>query len=124
MLAHRIVLIAVVDDDASFRLSVEALIRSLGWEIQSFDSAEAFLASPLRGDVDCIICDIQMPGMSGIEMKQRLIEDGSDLPVIFVTALADPGVEVRAMASGALMLLHKPFDAQDLIDGIHLAVPF
>jgi len=108
--------IAVVDDDESFRIALEGFVRSLGHTALSFASGEVFMGSADAGRFACIISDIQMPGMSGIEMKQRLARKGIDTPVIMVTARTEPFLRDQALAAGAVCVIRKPFDPQDLID--------
>ena len=122
MPASRNVHIAVIDDDDSFRLAAEWLIKSLGYEVAGYESAEAFLGVPPPRAADVIISDIQMPGMTGIEMKQRLNEEGHEVAVIFVSAQADPALLRRVSECGGLALLQKPFHGQILIDAIHHAI--
>lgn len=122
MPTHRNVLIAIIDDDDSFREAMEGLIRSLGYEAVGYSSAEAFLDTPSDHKVDCVVSDIQMPGMSGIEMKQQLNNAGFEAPVIFVTAHTDRSLNQRVEDCGGILLLRKPFDAQVLVDGLGLAL--
>jgi FixJ family two-component response regulator len=109
-------LIAVIDDDDSFRVAMEGLLRSMGYKTLAFSSAETFLASPDGERADCILSDIQMPGMSGIELKQRLDEQHRLAPVIMVTARTEPTIRQQAIQSGAACLLRKPFEMQTLVD--------
>ena len=109
-----IALIAVIDDEAAMRQAVGRLLRSLGHTVTAFASAEAFL---IGGDLDrfsCIITDIQMPGLSGIELKQELTLRGVAAPVIMITARTEDSIRDQAMRSGALCFLSKPFDAAQL----------
>jgi FixJ family two-component response regulator len=108
-------LISIVEDDESLRLAVVGLVRSLGYRTLAFGSAEAFLAADQARTSDCVVTDIQMPGISGIELKQKLAADGVAVPVIMVTARTEPALHERAMASGAFCLLKKPFTADALI---------
>jgi FixJ family two-component response regulator len=108
-------LICIVDDDESMRSAVVALVRSAGYDAQGFASAEDFLASGMAQSSACIITDIQMPGMSGIELKQHLAGRQSQVPVIMITARHDADLEKKALASGAACFLRKPFDADVLI---------
>jgi FixJ family two-component response regulator len=103
-------LVSIVDDDESARRAMANLVRSLGWRVQLFDSAEALLTSGAIGDVRCVISDVQMPGMTGVEMQDRLIERGVRLPIIFVSAFATDTLRRRAYANGALCFLTKPVD--------------
>lgn len=108
-------LISIVEDDESLRLAVVGLVRSLGYRTLAFGSAEAFLAADQARTSDCVVTDIQMPGISGIELKQKLAAEGVAVPVIMVTARTEPALHERAMASGAFCLLKKPFTADALI---------
>ena len=109
-------LIAVIDDDTSLRDALTGLLRSLGYETHGSGSAEDFLASDARSRAACIITDIHMPGMSGIDLKHHLAAIGSTAPVIMITGRAEPALLKRAEASGAMCILKKPFDADQLID--------
>ena len=93
--------IAIVDDDESFRRATVSFIRSLGYATAAFASAEAFLHSDCGYDVDCLITDVQMPGMSGIQLQSHLLEQGRKLPIIFVTAFSEIKARGRAIAAGA-----------------------
>jgi FixJ family two-component response regulator len=114
--------IAVIDDDDSFRAATELLIRSLGFDVNGYESAQSFLDRRSDRITDCIISDINMPGMTGIELKQRLNREGSEVPVIFVSAQTDTTLPRRVAECGGLTLLQKPFHGQSLIDAIHQAV--
>jgi FixJ family two-component response regulator len=109
-------LISIVDDDASMREALVELVRSLGYEVRDFASAEDFLASNDLGQFTCAITDIQMPGMDGFELKHELSTRHSSLPVIMITARAEPGTEEKAMSSGATCFLRKPFGAETLMN--------
>jgi FixJ family two-component response regulator len=108
-------LIAVIDDDESMRKAVVALGRSAGYDAHGFACADEFLRSTMVRNFACIITDIQMPGMSGIELKQHLAACRNSVPVIMITARHEPGLEERARASGAACFLRKPFEAEALI---------
>ena len=108
-------MIAIVDDDESFRRATASFVRSLGYYAAAFASAEAFLTSARLDDTDCLISDMQMPGMSGIELQERLIADGSRLPIIFITAFPEAKVRDKAVAAGAVGFLAKPFNDEKLI---------
>jgi len=112
------VLIAVIDDDESLRSALVGLVRSLGYEAQGFSSAEDFLHADGMQSFSCIISDIQLPGMTGIDLKHSLAARDVRTPVIMVTARAEPGLEERARASGAVCFLRKPFDGNILLDQI------
>ena len=107
--------VSIIDDDASVRGAIVALVRSAGYEARGFASAVEFLASGAAESSACIITDIQMPGMSGIELKGHLETSRLLVPVIMITARHDPGLEEAAKASGAACFLRKPFDANVLI---------
>ena len=114
--------IAIVDDDESFRRATTSFVRSLGYGTASFDSAEAFLKSEHVSDADCLITDVQMPGMTGIELQDRLIAQGRYLPVIFITAFPEMRARAQALASGAIGFLAKPFDDRNLITCLNEAL--
>jgi FixJ family two-component response regulator len=107
--------ISIIDDDASVRVAMDSLVRSLGFLAFAFESAEDFLASPRVGDSACLIADVQMPGMSGLDLQDRLVERGSGVPIILITAFPEPVVRSRAEAGGALGLLEKPFCGRAMI---------
>jgi FixJ family two-component response regulator len=108
-------LISIVDDDASMRDALVGLVRSLGYDARGFASAEAFLASSELDKFSCAITDIQMPGMSGFDLKQRLDERPRTLPVIMITARSDQGLKEKAMSIGAAFFLRKPFETEALV---------
>jgi FixJ family two-component response regulator len=109
-------LVAVVDDDDSFRVALVELLRSMAYGVRGFASAEAFVAAGEMDSYGCIITDIHMPGMSGIDLKQFLNAQALGVPVVMITGRAEPNLESRVAASGAVRLLRKPFDADTLID--------
>lgn len=113
--------ISIVEDDESLRLALVGLIRSLGYQARGFATAEDFL-SVQDGRCGCVITDIQMPGLSGIEMTVRLRELGYTVPVIMITARTEASVEQQAYASGALCVLKKPFDTALLVDCLERAL--
>lgn len=108
-------LISVIDDDDSMRSAVVALVRSAGYGARGFASAEDFLGCGAVEGFACIITDIQMPGMSGIELKEHLTASQRAVPVIMITGRHDPDLEGKAIASGATCFLRKPFDADALV---------
>jgi FixJ family two-component response regulator len=119
-------LVAIIDDDESLRLALVGLVRSLGYESSGFASAEEFLSSGAVDDSSCIVTDIQMPGMSGIELKHHLAQHNIMMPVVMITARPDPTLEEKARAAGAVGFLKKPFEASALIaclDGAVGGVP-
>ena len=115
-------MIAIIDDDDSMRSAVHALVRSAGYDAHVFASAVAFLASGTVANFACIVTDIQMPGMSGIELKQHLTASQNAVPVIMITARHDPDLEGKALASGAACFLRKPFEADLLIGCVESAL--
>jgi FixJ family two-component response regulator len=108
-------LISIVDDDDSMRNALVGLVRSLGHDARGFASAEDFLACDDLDRFSCAITDIQMPGMSGFELKRQLDERHGTLPVIMITARSEPGVREKAMSSGAAFFLRKPFETETLV---------
>jgi FixJ family two-component response regulator len=115
--------IAVVDDDESFRRATMSFIRSLGYAVLQFASAEGFLKSDRLHDAHCVISDVQMPGMSGIELQHQLIAQGCHLPIIFVTAFPEMKARAQALAAGAICFLGKPFSDEELITCLKKALP-
>ena len=112
-------LIAVIDDDDRFRTALVESLCSFGYRVAAFASAEEFVAGNPEPSFDCIITDVHMPGMSGLDLMRRLASQGYKVPVIMITARAEDGVEGRVAASGAVCLLRKPFEADDLIGWIN-----
>lgn len=112
----------VVDDDAAMRDSLSMLIRSVGLGVQTFASAGAFLHSREADRPGCLIADIRMPGMSGLELQERLAASGDHMPVIILTGHGDVSTAVRAMKSGAVDFLQKPFQAETLLELIQHAL--
>lgn len=112
--------IAVVDDDVSIRNALSSLLRSMGHEVALYDSGEAFLAEPAA--FDCILTDVQMPGMSGLELLEHLIGRGSRVPVIIITAFPEPAIRQRALQLGARAFFSKPFDAGAMLAAIDEAI--
>jgi FixJ family two-component response regulator len=115
-------LISIVDDDTSMREALVGLVRSFGFDGRGFASAEDFLASGDLGLFACAITDIQMPGMSGFDLKRELNIRHRALPVIMITARTEPGLEERALSSGATCFLRKPFEAETLLNYLENAL--
>ncbi|GAM99982.1 DNA-binding response regulator, LuxR family [alpha proteobacterium U9-1i] len=115
-------LISIIDDDDSLRVALVGLVRSLGYRASGFSSAEEFLAAGGGAGSACVVTDIQMPGLSGIELKQRLVEGGCHAPVIMITARNEADLHERARASGAHCVLKKPFAPDALIDCLERAL--
>ena len=114
--------ISIVDDDPSVRVATYNLVRSFGYAVHTFASAEAFLGSPQRSQTSCVIADVDMPAMSGLEMQTHLRARGSGVPFVFITALSDASVRARAFEGGASAFLTKPFDETALIRCIEAAL--
>ena len=116
-------LISIVDDDHSVRESLARLIRSVGFGVQLFGSAEEFLNAGLSREPDCLILDIRMPGMNGLELQRELSVSERDLPVIFITAHgSDEGVRARALGAGAVDYLLKPLKEDEVLQAIDAAL--
>jgi len=115
-------MIAIVDDDESVREATKSLVRSLGYEAATFGSAEEFLGSSQLKTTACLITDVRMPGMSGVELQDRLIADGRSLPTVFISAFSDETAQQKVLESGAVGYLHKPFDEDRLIACIDTAL--
>jgi FixJ family two-component response regulator len=115
-------LIAIVDDDDSVRTAAESIVRSLGQETRTFPSAESFLQSPVL-ETSCLILDVQMPKMNGIQLQEHLLRLGVNIPIIFITAYPDETDKSRALKAGAVGYLHKAFDLeQRLVDCLNKAL--
>ncbi len=115
-------LISIVDDDPSVCRAVGTLVRSLGYPVRTFGSAEAFLDSGVARESACLISDVRMPGMSGIDLQHRLLVAGIILPLIFIGANPDPGVVNAALSAGAIAFHAKPFDQEELVASIERAM--
>ena len=123
-MTHPTSIVFVVDDDVSVRESLELLIRSEGWYPEIFASASEFLASPRpRPSVpSCMVLDVSMPGLSGLELQKRIANDRTDVPIIFITGNGDIPMTVEAMKAGAVEFLTKPFTEEALLGAIRLAI--
>ena len=115
-------LIAVVDDDQSVREALENLISSVGFEVKLFASSEDFLDSDVRLQTDCAILDVRLPGISGLELQQRLVAHGKSIPVIIITAQGDDQTQDEAVAAGAIAFLKKPFKEEVLLTALESAL--
>ena len=115
-------LISIIDDDESVREALWGLVRSVGFAVSTFASAEEFVKSDQRGNADCLILDVCMPGMSGIELQRQLRADKCEVPVIFITAHKDEGMRAQALKGGAEAVLIKPFSEEALLNAIHAAM--
>jgi FixJ family two-component response regulator len=112
----------VVDDDVTVREALGSLIRSVGLGAMLFDSAQEFLSAPKPDTVACLILDVRMPGLSGFDCQRQLAAAGLPIPIVFMTGHGDIPMSVRAMKSGAVDFLTKPFRDQDLLDAVHQAL--
>ena len=115
-------IISIIDDDDSMRCAMKSLVTSLGLRVHTFRSAEEFLQSPYVDDTACLITDVQMPGLSGVELQSLLLAQARHMPIILVTAFPEEHMRNRAMEAGALGFLNKPFDSQMLIKLIEKAI--
>lgn len=115
------VTVYVVDDDESIRRALKRLLRSAGYHAVTFESAEDFIDSAPEGGQGCLILDIRLPGMTGLDLQEKLSSSGAKYAVIFMTAHDNPHWEQRAKKAGAVAYLRKPFDEQSLLDAIELA---
>jgi FixJ family two-component response regulator len=114
--------ISIVDDDESIRRSTKALLRSVGYEVEIFASAELFLESDALRQTECLVLDVRMPGIDGLELQRRLNEAKSHVPIIFVTAHDDRSHRRTAMAAGAADFFRKPFEANAFVAAIQAAL--
>ena len=117
-------LISIVDDDQSVREATTSLLKSNGFRVEVFSSAEDFLASRYLGETKCLILDVQMPGMSGLELQRRLTSANRDIPIVFISAHENQEVRNQAMRSGAVDFLPKPFSEESLLRAIRAALQF
>ena len=114
--------VSIVDDDQAVRRALGSLVRSLGWEARLFESAEAFLASGEAADTSCLISDVRMSGISGVEMHERLVAQGAAPATIFISAYPTPALQARACNNGALVLLQKPYQASAITHWLSVAL--
>jgi FixJ family two-component response regulator len=114
--------IAIVDDDASVRKGLERLIRSLGWQAETFASAQEFLDRPRTEAPSCLVLDLQLPGLSGLDLQKRMSEAGLETPIVFLTGHGNIPASVKAMKAGAIEFLTKPVDEQELSKAIQEAI--
>src|SRR6202795_3619027 len=112
----------IIDDDAAVRASIQDLLESCGLRSVSFGTAEEFLRSELRGEPRCLVLDVSLPGISGLDFQRRLADAGFQIPIIFITGHGDIPMTVKAMKSGAVEVLTKAFLDQALLDAIHHAL--
>jgi FixJ family two-component response regulator len=115
-------IVFVVDDDVSVRESLELLIRNAGWQPEMFESAQAFLVHPRAVVPSCLILDIALPGLNGLQLQERIAADRADMPIIFITGVGDVPTTVQAMKAGAVEFLTKPFSVPALLSAIQKAI--
>lgn len=118
----RVQLISIVDDDDALRNSLDDLIRSIGFRTQGFPSADAFLSSNQACDTACLILDVRMPGMNGLELQRQMVVANWRIPIIFITSHADDDARARALEAGAVAFLYKPFREEELLHAIDAAL--
>lgn len=114
--------ISIVDDDDSIRRAIRALLRSVGYQVETFASAELFLESGALQETDCLVLDVRMPGIGGLDLQRRLNAEQSRVPIIFVTAHDDKSYRLAAMGAGAQNFFHKPFEANAFVAAIQAAL--
>jgi len=115
-------LVAVIEDDESYRGAIQRLLKSAGLSVQSFASAEDFLNSGRQNETGCLISDIRMPGMSGLDLQAKLNADHCPIPTIFITAHGDEDLRLQAMRGGAVKFMVKPFDCAILLESVRAAL--
>jgi FixJ family two-component response regulator len=115
-------MVFVVDDDVFVREALESLVRSAGFEVETFASAQDFLDHPKPDGPSCLVLDVRLPGLSGLDLQKRIREANREIPIVFITGHGDVPTSVRAMKAGAVEFLIKPFSDQDLLDAIQQAV--
>ena len=121
-ISHPIPIVFVVDDELSIRESLERLIRSASWEPRTFGSALEFLRHPRACAPSCLILDVDLPDLNGLELQQRIATDRVEMPIIFITGHSDVPISVKAMKAGAIEFVIKPFDVDTLLDVIAQAI--
>jgi CheY-like chemotaxis protein len=114
--------ISVIDDSCSVRAAIGSLLSSLGWSVHTFASAEDFLHSHYVNNSSCLVVDVQMPGLGGVELQRLLTGRGDSTPIIFMTAFPDDSIRTRVMKDGAVCFLSKPFDEQHLVGCLNKAL--
>jgi FixJ family two-component response regulator len=114
--------VAIVDDDEAVRVALEGLLKSAGLPARAFESAEEFIESGQQFQVACLISDIRMPGMSGLELQAKLNTEGCRIPIVFITAHGDAKMRMQALRAGAVEFLAKPFDDDVLLESVYAAL--
>ncbi len=115
-------LIAIVDDDDALRTSFEDLLRSVGFRVHGFGSAEAFLRSPHMHETACLLLDVRLPGMSGLALQRQMVAANYQIPIIFITSHLDDEARARALEAGAVAFLYKPCREDDLLNALDMAL--
>ena len=115
-------IVFVVDDDVSVREALEGLVQSAGFKVETFASAQDFLACRRVDAPSCLVLDVRLPGLSGLDLQKRIAEANTEIPIVFITGHSDVPTSVRAMKAGAVEFLMKPFSDQDLLDAIQQAI--
>jgi FixJ family two-component response regulator len=115
-------IVLIVDDDVSIREGLRGLIRSAGFRVETFASAREFLARPITDVPSCLVLDVRLPGLSGLDLQKRMADANVEIPIVFITGHGDVPTSVKAMKAGALEFLTKPFADQDLLDAIQQAI--
>jgi FixJ family two-component response regulator len=121
-LEEKAALVAIVDDDDSLRVALQGLLKATGFPAEAYSSAEEFLSSGHQQQTACLITDIRMPGMSGLELQAKLNADRFRIPIIFLTAHGDEKMRMQALRAGAVEFLAKPFDAEALLENVRAAL--
>jgi len=121
-MAHAVPIVFIVDDDISVRESLESLIQSAGWQTETFETAQDFLSRPHNLVLSCLVLDLALPGLNGLELQRRLATDWPEIPIIFITGHGDVPVTVQAMKAGAVEFLTKPLSDTVLLNAIQLAL--
>ena len=116
-------LLSVVDDDESIRESLPDLLGEFGFAARAFSSVQEFLSSDHVDETRCLILDVAMPGMTGLDLQQELKRRGQEIPIIFITGQKDDGIRKQALAQGAVSFLYKPFSDTALLDAVNAALP-
>ncbi len=121
-MSHATPIVFVVDDDVSVRESLELLIRSDGWQPETFESAQEFLIRPRPSVPSCLVLDVSLPGLNGLDLQKRVAVERADMPIIFITGYADIPMSVQAMKAGAVEFLTKPFGDEVLLSAVRQAI--
>jgi len=115
-------LVAVIDDDESMREALESLLKSVGFRTAIFASAKEFLNAVKKDVPDCLILDVLMPEMNGLELQKKLVEENIPVPIVFISAHGETGEKAQALAAGAIDFLHKPFSEDSLLGAVGAAI--